>query len=319
MIQYSLEETHPKGTYMKRTIALTLFICLSLLLFACGRGSGIGSPIKSFTFNTIDQSGDAVVGARLSVLEGSRVITTVVTDGEGLAAAELYPGSYTVRIEALPDGYLPVEKEFEFIFSKENPSCNITINNTKPDGSEQKPYIIKDRADIKLGPGKYAFYRAEPTDKTTLVIRNAQGIVASYRGEIYNVNSSGLIIIDIDGDHTVRLYNNGPAVSATAELVYPFGSEKNPHVAKLNNEYKAEVTGREIYYAHTSAADSGITLVGASGGIYTVKNLTTGETLTDKGECEISIFANEGDELLFIISGEGEVSYRFNTFDYAET
>src|SRR5580698_1598250 len=84
-----------------RRLASAVAVCLGLLLLCLPSfaQSNLGRIFGAIT----DQSGGAVVGATVSVIDVARGVTRpLISDGAGqFDASSLIPGTYTVRAEAM--------------------------------------------------------------------------------------------------------------------------------------------------------------------------------------------------------------------------
>lgn len=298
---------------MKRIISIIILLALSLTLAACDEDSKPQSPTREFSIRVQNLSGRPIEGVRISILEGTRVITTVKTDGNGQATPVLYPGEYTLKVVAVPEGYEMNAEKIKVSFTDKSPRAVIRLNVSGGDGSMSNPFVIKGSHSTDLGAGVSAYYRAELAGKTTLCIRDAEHLSVVYGGVTYKPNSSGMITVDVKDGGLILVRNDGPATSVALELVHPFGSDKNPYTLKLNTGYKADVTGRTVHYVLVASEDMTLTLLGSEGGIFTAANLTADVTERGEGACELTLSVKEGDELLFTVSGEGEVTYRVNS------
>lgn len=299
---------------MKRIISLIILLSLSLTLVACDKGGEPQSPTREFTISALSLSGRPIEGVRISILEGTRLIATVKTGADGKARPVLYPGEYTLKLEDVPDEYEMNTESIKVSFTEKSPTFVFRLKLTQGDGSKQNPFTVKDVRGIDFGAGVSAYYRVEVGNRTTLCIRDADRLSAVYDGVTYNPNSSGMIVInDVKDGDIILVKNSGPERHTVVELVYPFGSDKNPHVLKLNTGYRASITGRTVHYTLTASEDMTLTLVGSEGGIFTAANLTADVTKRGEGACELTLTVKAGDKLLYTVSGEGEVTYRVNS------
>lgn len=296
---------------MKRVLSVIILLATLISLAACGNTGEPKDPTREFTLVTVDQSGATVAGVGLTVLEGTRVLAELTTDGEGEAKVVLYPGKYTVRIDTLPDGHEAVIGKIELTLDEKNPTAMIPIKNDIPNGTAQRPFIIDGETEIRQAAGKGFYYRVVTGEKTTLCIRNAEGLSVTYQNKVHVVNSDGMIVVDIaSGDDTVFIRAGGKEVTAVATLEHPFGTADNPHTLRIGSEYRFDATGKEMYYEHIAGADGDLLLTARAGeGVYTLWNLTTGESATGTGACEVRVLMSAGDEIILTVLGEGEISY----------
>lgn len=296
---------------MKRILSVIILLATLISLAACGNTGEPKDPTREFTLVAVDQSSATVAGVGLTVLEGTRVIAELTTDGEGEAKVVLYPGKYTVRIDTLPEGQEAVMEKIELTLDDKNPTAMIPIKNNIPNGTEQRPFVIDGETEISQAAGKGFYYRVVTWEKKTLCIRNAEGLSVTYQSKVHTVNSAGMIVVDmVDGVDTVFIRAGGKDVTAVATLEHPFGTAENPHTLRLGSEYRFDATGKQMYYKYIAESDGALLLTASAGeGSYVLRNLTTGETVMGTGACEVRLLMSAGDEIILTVSGEGEISY----------
>ena len=95
---------------MKKMISLLTALCLMLTLLA-GGVSAFAEDAGAYTVLVTDSNGDPVQGAVVQFCSDTECMM-VKTDETGIASFEQGPGSYTVHILKVPEGFVPDDTEY---------------------------------------------------------------------------------------------------------------------------------------------------------------------------------------------------------------
>ncbi len=295
---------------MKKVICLILTLALlAISLASCTHRVDVPDKEGELTVTVRDESGLHVGGVTVDICEGSRTVATVTTEGDGRARVTLLYGEYTLKISSLPEGFEKINGKTVINFTEASKSHAVTVRNTVGLGTERSPYVISGDTVISLEAGGSAYYLIKPTDKNTLYIPNAPSLSIKLDGATVHTNSRGNIYYTAEGEALVLITNSGAKINAPAQLVYPFGSEKNPYTATLGMLYTSTLNDRTVHYTFTAENGGSYILRGISGeGVYSL-SVNGGEPVVTTGTQSITVELSAGDSLIFTVSGTGSATY----------
>lgn len=250
---------------MKKLIpGIALLICILCTSFALASCTGTDNPDSQtsadsttapleeikYTVSVVDNLGNAVVGAEVSVGD-----ITVTTNALGNAYFNLKGSNHAVTVKA-SDDYEPDTKNYTFA----NDSTSLTITLNAIHGGRAYPIHITsdDPIEITLDAGQTKYYSFFGTKTIRVIGGNS---VVTFGSETYNA-VDGVLEATLSSSDVRYLSSfgvsekDGQATVFTLEAVYLPGSVENPH--DLTGSIGATIsvaTGESKYFKYVAEKD----------------------------------------------------------------
>lgn len=260
----------------------------------------------NYTVTVKDQDGIPMSGAVVNFLLKTGVsVATVTVDQNGVARGTVKSGDYRVTVaqDSLPSGYITSSVE---ITVQEGTSIEIVVENTIPDGTEKRPFIIVDtESELTLPANTTYFYTIYNANGRTLtLIADGLELVC---GENTYTSENGRIsfVMESEGERTpvyLKLTNKSDAEkTVAAEIVSPLGSNENPYIlTDLAGEHSASVAKETTVYYKWTADKDGVLMLKTTtdtAAIFLYNTVTMTVTGTTSGKGILLVKVSQGDEV----------------------
>lgn len=254
-----------------------------------------------------DEAG--VSGATITLLDGNDKSTSLTTNDQGVATAQLVAGNYYVSIENLPQ-YWYVDNNYSTIkvSSTQSTFDFVAIDNT-PNGTEEKPFPAEDAetgepASITFPANQRYTFITKSVVKRYLVINNSDAFV-TYNGTEYHPEG-GVIRVPIKATnsnavtqiHVTNTLDSENTISLSFEAME--GTPDNPISVTYRYEHKVTISKGEQVYYKAIATQTGYIVVHCPTEFnnVSVSNLTSYEIAEGtRGGKATYVYAETGDEI----------------------
>ena len=335
---------------MKKLLILFVCIAMVLCLVACGnKGADTNTNTDTatdtstntntdtstdvevtYTVTVKDQDNNLIVGAIIVTLdEDDEIAESYTTDENGVATVTIVNGQNNkLNVLELPDYML---YENGVITLGEETDIAISVRNTEPIGTADRPFPIEDENEITIPALSKVYYILYGGSERNFVLSGANGIILTFAGEVKDLVDGAIEfkIPEMDSSSRaagVAFENTTDAdVTFTLNITSDPGSYDNPFELEIGSVYEHVLEKEKtLYYmwtatktgyfvVHSESAANSITLYNQT--TYAVTNATFGAS------CDY-IWVNEGDELMIYVSSTNAGNYNeviFDTNCYAGT
>ncbi len=315
--------------WLLATLSVVCMACMAFGLTACkdggddagnGDGAGNGGVVLAdvdYTFTLTDQEGDAVVGAKIHVLQANAKVAEGTTDSEGKITGTLKEGTYNVKLIDLPEGYLADRYTIEINLSETNKNVALSAINNIPNGTAARPFVFIGDAYGYMSvvlPANELNYYLIPRPMGRNLIVSGENFEVIYNNQTYlpTAGETEEIIFnsaadDVYATELIALRNLSDSENEIEIGVpVPLGSSAEVAIeADLDSAISTVVNGKSImYYKWTATANGTLSCEAITelGSIYLYNENTY---LASDTAASVSIAVNEGD-LILIQVGSGE-------------
>lgn len=262
------------------------------------------------TFSVIDQDGNFVPNAEFTVYFGYDEAASGKTDENGNFSLSLAEGSYTLSFTSLPDGYSEYQMSYPVSVSASETKTEILVENTIPDGSEQRPFpVLLDGSPLVLAPDSSFYYSIGGGERILKI--TASDIEIIYKGVTYTPDENGKIELKLVPEShftptVLKIVNKADSEKVlNLEFESIPGSPERPFEALLDTTYTASVEKEKtVYYGYIATRSGFLQVVSyTSHNTIMLYNKTTMEVspYTD-GKVSQYVYVNEGDEISIAVA-----------------
>lgn len=262
------------------------------------------------TFSVIDQDGNFVPNAEFTVYFGYDEAASGKTDENGNFSLSLAEGSYTLSFTSLPDGYSEYQMSYPVSVSASETKTEILVENTIPDGSEQRPFpVLLDGSPLVLAPDSSFYYSIGGGERILKI--TASDIEIIYKGVTYTPDENGKIELKLVPEShftptVLKIVNKADSEKALSlEFESIPGSPERPFEALLDTTYTASVEKEKtVYYGYIATRSGFLQVVSyTSHNTIMLYNKTTMEVspYTD-GKVSQYVYVNAGDEVSIAVA-----------------
>lgn len=306
--------------WLLTTLSAGCIGAMALGFTACGDGdgdnNGDNTPVLAdvnYTLVLTDQDGNAVVGAKLTLLQGETEIATGLTDSDGKLSGVAKEGEYVVYYADLPEGYLADDYTVEIVVSTSDSTIELSADNMIPDGTLAKPFTFIPDGEgymtISLPASATQYYNVPHPMGRNLIV-SGENFEIVYDDDTYTPQDGVVEIVfksGVSDTNAVELITIINKAGAENELILgmpvPPGSTPDAAIeVALDSNITASVKGNTtVYYTWTATANGMLTAASTSevGNLYLYNENTYVATNVGK---EASLSVSVGDIVLIQIS-----------------
>lgn len=262
------------------------------------------------SLSVTDQDGAAVKDVHVILTYDEDKSFTAVTDANGKAFVEALAGKCKVTFEC-PEGYLGYPETITV--SKSDNSFVLAIENTTPNGSQARPFVLNEESWTMKFPASTTYHCMISNSTRIMKIQNPN-VKVIYKDQTYTPDASGLLELLFeaveDSREPIRFQIVNTAATAD-EVTVAFeslpGTAGNPHIiTNLDEKITVEINKGSIVYYKWTATDAGTLSLTSLSELGTIKmqnntkSTATEETNNSKPTVEIEVGA--GDEILIYVA-----------------
>ena len=277
------------------------------------------------TFYIKDQDGATIEGVTVSLYkenEEEALLEGIPDDGGVVKATVVGEGTYTIRVDSAPEGYLGTPMTVEV--SAEKNTFDMIVECTTPNGTKERPFVIIEETTEYVIPGGETYYFLVNGSDQILKIQNPN-IELHYGEQVYTPNADGKIELPVvsaslrEPVYFSVVNKSDDENSLTLVFQTKPGTVNNPYeIGKLGATITAKdiPNGGNVYY-HWVCTESGVLTVSSKDPHNTIMlyNTTTMavSSYTD-GTQSVSLNVNAGDEISIIVASISTDEYSDVTF-----